>query len=310
MNILITGGTGFIGSHLVEELINHQHQLILTSRKKSSLGRISHLLKKLILYNVDSLNCLEKIFIDNRIDLIIHLATNYIKYPKNINEIAEMNRTDIDLPARLLFLSHKYKVRSFLNTGTCFEYQLPLKLVTENSPIRAYNYYAGTKIAFEEILKSFISNDNFKAITLKLFFPFGEKDNHKVIPLIINSFIKNQTLLLTKGGQRLNFTYIKDIISSYLKAIDLLDSPKYCGYQVFNIGEKKAFSLVEIVDMIRKISQKKGKIEFGAVPYPPNQIRYASCNYSKAKRLLKWQPETDIVYGLRNTYNYYLNNPM
>jgi len=306
MKIIVTGGTGFIGSHLIAKLVSHNHHIILLKRSTSKLDRIATFLNRLKIYNIDNLRVLDDIFKDNsNIGLIIHLATKYIKNHSSHSEIKEMNNCNINFPTLLLNLASSHNVPYFINTGTCFEYKLKIGKVSENDDISPYNYYAASKLAFEDILRFFTKDRNIKAITLKLFYPYGPMDNQKVIPQIINSLISGNSLKLTPGEQQLNYTYIDDIISAYLKSLTYICSDRYHGYEIFNIGNNQVFPIKNITTILEKISCKKANIIFGAIPYPPNEIMFMNCNNRKAKTILGWQPITNIVEGLTKTYNYY-----
>jgi len=303
--ILVTGGTGFIGSHIVEKLIQLKRKVIILKRKSSHIWRIKAVLNKCLIYDVE--DGLENVFKQKKIDLIIHLATKYLKYHKNLQEIKEMIETNITYPSQLLDLAVKYKVNKFINTGTCFEYKAASKKIKEEDKVEAYNFYAATKLAFEEVLKFYATNHGTKAITLKLFFPYGEKDNHKLIFLIINAMLKNKPLKTTKGEQRINYTYVSDIVEAYIKAIDYLGSIAYHSYEHFNIGSEKSFTVQEIVKYLEEISGKKDLIKLGSLPYPVNEITYANCYNEKAREKLGWCPKTDIKTGLKKTFTFYKN---
>ena len=308
MNILLTGGTGFIGSHLLHTLLQKNHSIVLLKRSTSHIWRIDDIMDTLISYDLDKITDLESIFTKNKIDLIIHLAGLHIRHHSTTKEIEEMNDININLPITLLDIAARFHVKGFINTGTFSEYKLTIKPVSEKDKIKPYNYYSVTKIAFEEMLKYYASNHDIKAVTLKLFSPYGEKDNDKIIPLIIKSFITNKEIKLTKGEQRLSFTYITDIVDAYIKSIDFICSNKYKHYEVFNIGVIKDFSIKKIIKMIEKISSKKSKVKLGLLPYHKHELMFGLCNNSKAQKLLLWNPKVGMNKGLRKTYDYFLNN--
>jgi UDP-glucose 4-epimerase len=303
MNILMTGSTGFIGSNLVEKLQNLNHKLYLLNRSSSNLSRLPNLNKNVLLMPFDSHDDLAKIFEENNFDVIIHLATHYLKNEKDWKDIKTMNDVNINFPSLLLGLAVKRGLKAFLNTGTCFEYDPSVNTLTENDLLKPYNYYASTKIAFEEILK-YHANNGLRASTLKLFFPYGEKDNEKLIPLLIKSIIVNKSINLTKGEQRLGFTYIGDIVNAYLKALTFIISDDYKKYEVFNIGSADAYSPREIVKMLKRINNNITNVSFDA-PYPKNEIMHMVCNPEKAKNILGWQPQTDLFEGLKKVYSFY-----
>ena len=165
MTILITGATGFIGSHLLGKLLKLNYKIVVLKRTISDTHRIEHLLDEVITYDVDELNNFDKIFIDNKIDIIIHLSAMYLKEDKGKKEEQEMDKVNIYIPYQLLKSACKYKVKGFINTGTFFEYNLSTdKPINEKTTIRPYNYHTITKIVFEKILKIFVNNKKIKGV--------------------------------------------------------------------------------------------------------------------------------------------------
>lgn len=304
MNILVTGGTGFIGSHLLSKLVSMHHKIFVIKRKSSNLWRIKSIKQKINLLKIDTFADLPGIFEQNKFDIIIHLAMKYVKRNEDWKDVKEINETNITLPAILLTLAQQHKIKAFINTGTCFEYNLSNSSLSENDPINPYNYYSSTKVAFENILKYFVDKKSIKGLTLKLFFPYGEMDNQKVIPLMINSVLSNTPLELTLGEQKLGFTYVDDIIDAYIKSIEFIEKNKLMDYEVFNIGTDKTTSLKQLSGYLENISGKKGLISF-TEPYPSDEIMHMSCNSKRANRILNWHPKTDIIEGLTKTYQYY-----
>lgn len=308
MNILISGGAGFIGSHLINKLLMLRYNIIIVVKRSTNLYRIKDILKKIKVIVIDDENDIENVFKQIRIDYIIHLAGKYVKIHTINEEIKEMIKSNIIFPSLLLNAAVKYKVKGFINTGTCFEYKLTNKKISEDDVIQPYDYYASTKLAFEEILKFYSLNYNIKALTLKLFYPFGEKDNKKLITLIISSIINNEPLNLTKGEQKLDYTYITDIIDAYIKSLKYIKSSKTNKYEVFNIGSDKVCSIKYIVRIIKKLSQNNNPVKLGEKPYSNKEIMYMNCNYMKAKKLLGWNPKVNIEEGLRKVYNYHIKS--
>ncbi len=307
MNILITGGTGFIGSHLTFRLLSLGHKITVLKRPTSDIWRIKEIARKINIIDLESFKNLESVFINNNLDTVIHLATAYIKHSDRRKEINQMKNTNITFPSLLLNFAIKNKVKYFINTGTCFEYKLSDTKIDENHKISPYNFYASTKIAFEVLLKSFVEKNYIRGITLKLFYPYGEKDNNKVIPLMIKAILKKEKLNLTKGEQELDFTYVDDIVEAYIKALSFISSIKYKKYEVFNIGTDEVYKLKNIGKLLENLSGNYKSLNFSN-PYPLDEIMYMSCNYKKAMKLLNWKPETSIINGITKTYESYLES--
>jgi nucleoside-diphosphate-sugar epimerase len=300
MNILITGGNGFIGSHLVKKLLNSKNKLFLTTRSNSNLQRIRTELNSLTLINIDKDN-LENFFSKTKIDLIIHLSTSYIKNEK-ASDISNLINTNVTFPSSLLYLAVKNNVKHFINTGTCFEY-LPKKgKISEKSSLRPLNFYTSTKAMFEGFLKTYADQKKIKAVTLKLFFPYGEMDNDKLVKLLVEASIKNKKIEVTKGEQLLSFTYIEDIVDAYLKTIDYIKKMDL-NYDIFNIGGRPIV-MKEIMKSIELISNKNN-IFSKTRPYQKNEIMTMIADSAKAKKKLGWIPRYTIKESLPKIYNFY-----
>lgn len=304
MNIIVTGGTGFIGSHLVNKLLTLNHNVYLLKHEKSDTWRINNIIGRLKIYNIETE--MGNAFTDNPIDMVIHLSGKYLKYQISDKDIIDINFINLTQPTLLLENCIKHHVKYFINTGTFFEYEFQKKPISEDSLINPFNYYSASKLAFESILKFYVKKHNIKALTLKLFSPYGEKDNVKLIPSVIHALLNRRNLELSEGEQRLSFTYVEDIINAYIKSLIYIKSLNSSQYDFFNIGAEKAYSVKEVVNKIISIHKSGGDfIKFGALPYINNENIGATCDSEKAKKKLKWQDNWSIEVGLQRTYEYY-----
>lgn len=302
--VLLTGATGFIGSHLLEKLLERKFKVVLLKRSFSDTWRIEEFLDKIKFYNVDKIG-LEPAFKENRIDCVIHLATKYVKRNESTKDIEEIVDTNVRFPSLLCQFCLQYGVNYFINTGTFFEYKIQERLISESDEKQAYNFYATSKLAFGEILRFYSRSHGLKVVDFKLFAPFGEKDNEKLIIFLIKSLLRGTKIEFSGGEQRWNFTYVKDIVDAYISALS--NFGKISGYEDFNVGYNEAYSIKEVAKKLEKIAKdKKFRIVWGAKPYISNEIFYVNCDNSKIKKILKWKPVFNIDSGLEATYNYYL----
>lgn len=302
MKILATGATGFIGSHLIKRLIEEKHQIIIVHRKSSSFTHLEKFRSAVSFIEVNSLDQIPTIFKRFTIEGIIHLAATYIKHHKNNEDVILMNKSNIDFPSVLLNEAIQNKVKFFINTGTCFEYQESMNPIDENSPISPYNYYAATKISFEEILKFFVKISNIRATTLKLFFPYGENDKERIIQTMIRSMCANTPLSIETTTQKLSFTYVGDVVDAYVKAIAFLTSRSYKKYETFNIGNPTPTGLKDISQTLEMIHASKSLLTFKK-PSSGIEITHMTCDATKSQNMLDWRPQTSLKNGLEKTYN-------
>lgn len=298
-NILMTGATGFIGSHIAERLVQEGYKVIILKRSFSDIWRIKNFFHKLIVYDIDKIT-LEEIFKQNEIDVIIHLATFYKKFHA-FGDIDDMLNTNINFPVKIIDLAIKYNVSLYINTGTYFEYDTSLLPIKEIYNKRPFNLYSATKIAFEEILKYYSFSSNLKIVNMIIYYPYGERDNeYRLIPTILKGVFSSRKICLSEGLQKFDLIYIKDVANSYLKVIEkqkVLDKFEY-----FNVGSGFLYSVREIVSLLEELLSIKMNVKWESAS-KDMQISYA--DISKARKILGWQPRYSLKQGLENTIKYY-----
>ncbi|MBN2368407.1 NAD(P)-dependent oxidoreductase [Candidatus Woesearchaeota archaeon] len=293
LNILVTGGNGFIGSHLLEKLGDNVIALV---RPTSDLSRISHLNVEKVLWDD-----YESVFTRKKIDLVLHLATRYIKIHKTADEAKEILNSNVLVPSKLLEVCARNKVKFFINTGTFFEYKESAELLNEKSERQPFNLYAASKISFEEILKHY-SNNGMKCLTLRLFSPYGEKSGNKVLIQIIKAGLRNEEITLYDGNQKLNWTYVEDIVSSYLDSIKYIRKMKTM-YDDFNICSDSCLSLKEVIPIIENVLGMKIRARF--IPLKGKEIFFSKGDNTKTAELMGWKPNYSFEEGIKKTIEYY-----
>jgi len=298
-NILLTGANGFVGSFFLKNAIKTDYNFIILVRENSNLYRIEDLIKKnnqiVKLYKSDTKN-LPEIFERNKIDSIVHLATNYIK-EDNYSDIQALIDSNITFPSHLLELSKIYNIKGFINTGTFFEYDQQQTHFNERTKIQPYNFYAKTKLMFQDALEAY--SKDFNSTTLKLFSPYGPMDNNKVIPYIISSIIKDKEIILSNPNESCDFTFVEDITSAFIKTLDKLNSGKLP--KNINICSGVYTTISELVATIESLMQKKANISYKC----NNSIPIKSSCIRVAKKEINWEPKNGLRDGLKNTIKYY-----
>lgn len=300
--ILLTGATGFLGSHLLEALLKQSYSVVILKRSTSNLWRIEHLAGQYKSYNLDEVS-LDNIFAEQKIDIVVHLATLYKKFD-TVEDVAAMMDANVRFPTELLVQGAKNGILGFINTGTFFEYDCSLQPINENAKLSPFNFYARTKLTFETMLKSF--SDACVINTFRLFSPFGEKDNPKLVPMIIEKSLKGEEIKLSEGLQKIDLVYVEDIVSAYLCAIErMLIHDIKPEYEVFNIGSGTALSIRDVVSLIEQKLGYRINISWGTESLVDIPIAYASID--KAKSMLGWRPSVGVQQGIGNTISYLRN---
>ncbi len=300
--ILLTGGTGFIGSHVMKSLIQNDYDITLLKRSTSDIHRIIDVIEQVKVFNSDKED-LEDLFLKSGFDLVIHLATYYKKNHIS-SDVAPMMDSNITLPAQLMNFCNIYKVPFFINTGTFFEYDFSRLPIQEDfSANNPFNLYAQSKIAFETLLKECCGKSALKAITLKIFSPYGPYDDEKkLIPSLITKGLKKEYIPLSQGFQKLDFIYVDDIVTAYKAAIEGINSLAL-KYETFNVGSGFPYSIRDVVSTLEEILGYSLDKEWG----PPSEadIPVTFADTKKIADKLGWKSKYDLKSGLTETIKYY-----
>ncbi|MBV9576513.1 MAG: NAD(P)-dependent oxidoreductase [Gammaproteobacteria bacterium] len=281
--ILLTGATGFLGSHLLKAIYKKYHCIILY-RNRSSFARINALLPFVTAYNIDKIP-LFSIFEQEPFDAIIHCATNYGRKHCDHVDILEAN---LIFPLKLLGLCEQYNIRTFLNTDTILDKRI--------------NDYTLSKQHFREWLNVFAEKMVCVNLALEHFYgPFD--DPTKFVSFIIQAFLTEKPRLeLTLGEQKRDFIYIGDVIEAFKKIIEI-SLQKSRGLFNYELGSGQTVSIRELILKIQSIiGNHTTELAFGALPYRSHEIMESKVNLT-AITDLGWAPKVSLSEGLLQTIN-------
>ncbi len=262
-NIMLTGATGFLGSHLLKGILNKTGcNIIILKRSFSNTDRIAELFEvpRIKSYDIDKVS-LELVFEENKIDTIIHCATNYGRMENSCYGVLESN---LMFPIKLLDLSVKYGVKIFINTDSYF-----------NKENMSYSYllnYALSKKSLLLWLKYF--SKNIKVVNMVLEHIYGEDDREdKFVSQMLNKIAVKQvdSIDLTYGDQKRDFIYVDDVVDNYIKIFEFAGKHSF-RYRTFDIGTGAAVSIKDFVKEIKEISNSTTVLNFGALPYREDEI--------------------------------------
>ena len=284
-NILLTGSTGFLGSHLLKKLAKNNHSITCLKRKSSNLWRVEDISLQVTWVDIESTD-MHQLLIEKNISYIIHCATDYGR--KQINPI-ETIEANLMLPLRLLHASSGTKVSAFINTDTILDKRI--------------NHYSLSKSQFVEWLQSY-SND-YVVINLAIEHFYGAKDDvSKFASFIISELINNESkgIDLTEGLQKRDFIHINDVTDAFLTLIQNIKSLKKDFYH-FEVGSNELISIKDFVNLVKKLCNNTNtKLNFGALPYRDNEVMSTNVDTSFLKSL-GWKTQYTLEEGLINTIN-------
>lgn len=283
--VLLTGATGFLGSHLLESLLSGGYELVILKRSTSDTWRIKHLLSKVKIYDVDTQN-VEQAFMDQSIDAVIHTACSYGRNGESISEIVDSN---LIFGLKLLDACLKYNVGVFCNTDTLLN--------------KGLNDYALSKNQLTEWLKQ--KSDQIQIINMKLEHMYGPKDDSTKFVSWLLSQIKDGVaeVQLTSGEQRRDFIYIADVVSAYLKVLEKADElQQYCEFEVGTGESIPVKSFIKILERSYEdiFSSSSTFLKFGAIPYREGEVMEFRVDNSSLIDL-GWEPVYSLVQGVKLT---------
>lgn len=282
--ILLTGVTGFLGSHLAKALLAAGYEVVALKRKSSSLLRVESIVSDIVFFDIEGLD-FDDLFRDcGKIGTIIHTATCYGRNNESVSEIFAANT---EFPLRLLDAGNRAGVEVFLNTDTILDKYLNLYALSKNQLLQWGKFFSmHEKIRFRNIrLEHFYGPDD---------------DDTKFSTYVIKSCLGNiQELKLTPGEQKRDFIYIDDVVTAYLLLLEKMDS--FPGpFIELDVGSGHAVSIREFVEAVHRITASKTQLAFGALPYREGEVMLSKANIGPLMEL-GWICSTSLEEGLRST---------
>ncbi|MCL2924530.1 MAG: NAD(P)-dependent oxidoreductase [Trichodesmium sp. MAG_R04] len=288
--ILVTGATGFLGSHLVKRLVAEGYQVIILKRSFSNTWRINDVLPNLAAYDLDRCN-IEQPFQDfDQINTIIHTATVYGRDRESVSQIFEANTL---FPLRLLELGIEFATDSFFNTDTFFN--------KGNVPYKSLPNYSLSKRQFQEWGKQLALTGKIKFINIRLEHIFGPFDSsHKFITYLIKQLLNNVPQLeLTEAIQKRDFIYVDDVVSAYILLLNNSDKIM-SDYEEYELGTGQAISLKDFIETAKAVANTQTELKFGALPLRKSEIMFSQAN-TQVLREIGWYPAKSLKDGLIQT---------
>ncbi|MCS7124891.1 MAG: SDR family oxidoreductase [Candidatus Bathyarchaeota archaeon] len=304
MRILVTGGAGFIGSHLVERLLREDHNVIVLDDLSS--GRIENLnLKnhKLSFFQGDV--CDKKIVkkVLKNVEVVFHLAA-LIDVSFSVENPAVVNHVNVCGALNVLEESVKGGVEKFIFASSCAVYGDPQHLpIDEEHPTDPISPYAVSKLAVEKYCRAFSKLYGLKTVSLRLFNVYGPRQEGKAYSGVITQMIQRlksgkPPIIFGDGTQTRDFVYVLDVVDAFYKAMNV----KECAGEI-NIGSGEETSIKELA----KLLMEKFGLEVEPVYMEPKtgEIKRSWANIEKAKRVLGYVPKFTLSKGLDALLNFY-----
>jgi len=303
--LLVTGGSGFIGSHLIPELAKLECDVY--SLERYVTGRYvlgGRRAVKTVFGDLRDHFVVRKIVRETQPDAVVHLASiSPVSYSYDHPiEVLETNFLGtVNLAESCLREVHDFK--HFLFAGTSEEYgnhsDMPLK---ETAELRPCSPYAVSKVAADKYLQYIRDAYNFPVTIVRNFNTYGRKENtHFVVERIITQMLQGKTVTLGDPKPVRDLLYVDDHVNSYMKC---LGNEKAIG-EAFNFCTGRGTSIAQLVKTIKKLTNFKDKVIWNTIPERPLDVTILIGDCSKARRLLGWNPKFTLEKGLKQTIKFW-----
>jgi UDP-glucose 4-epimerase len=306
-NILVTGGAGYIGSHIVEQLIKNKENVIILDNLVTGYKKLINKKAKFVKADIKNKSKIKRIIKDYNISSIIHLAA-YLNVSEAENNKKKYYQNNIIGTKNLLEVCKNSNVENIIFSSSCSIYGDVKGPVNENRKANPQGYYAYTKYKSEELIKKFSKQYKFKYGILRYFNVAGaspsgkigeiEKSHgHLIKNIAIESLKKKPKIKIfgndysTKDGTCIrDYVHVSDLANIHIKGLKYLNDNKKSF--VLNCGYGKGYSVKQIVDIFKKI--KKG-VDVQYQKRRPGDIAQVYANTKKFKKILKWRPKYNNI---------------
>ncbi|MCK4463287.1 MAG: GDP-mannose 4,6-dehydratase [Candidatus Omnitrophica bacterium] len=311
--ILITGGSGFIGSHLVEGLVKSSAKVRIlvpysSNRNEENLIYLDKEIRKrieVVFGNIVELETVKDVM--KGIDIAFNLAAlvgipySYV-HPREVFEVNAIGTLN------MLTAAKELKIERFIQTSTSEVYGTARYVpIDEKHPLQPQSPYSASKISADAMAMSFHYSFDLPVVIVRPFNTFGPRQSERaVIPTIISQALTQDKILIGSTRPRRDFTYVKDAIQGFIKAAEAKSS---IG-EVINLGTGRDHSIEEIINIIGRLLGKKLRIIAKRERKRPSksEVMRLRANNKKAKKFLYWAPKYSFMEGLKETIDFISDN--
>ena len=291
MKIVLTGGTGFLGSNLVQKLLTSNFEVVVLKRSFSNIDRLLPVIDhpNLKFFDLDT-GDVEVVFVKNDVDCIVHTATEYGRHGSTVHQVLE---TNLVYPIKLIELGIKYGVKSFINTDSYFN--------KENFRYTHLLHYSLSKRSLVQWLKGL--SEKIRVVNVVLEHLYGPGDDPtKFVGSMIQNIAVNQVsrIGLTYGHQKRDFIFVDDASDAYVILLGNLNGIT-AKFSEFPLGTGISLPVRTLVETIKAISNSSTELGFGDIDYRSDEIMDSKADISGLADL-GWFPKVSLNDGVDRTF--------
>jgi len=300
MKILVTGGAGFIGSHVTKLLLDRGYQVVVLDNLSHGFAENVDRRAKLIVGDIRDRKKTKEAL--KGIEAVIHMA-GLISVPESVADPVKYCDNNVLGAVNLLECMKDAGVKKIIFSSSACVYGTSDKLpIKEEAPIHPDNPYGATKASIEVFLKAYHEIFGFDVVILRYFNPYGPGKMGKPTTLAIPNFVKatlakKPVPLYWQGEQIRDFIYIDDLAQAHIDVLGL------SGFNIFNIGTEKGIKVKDVVDEIFKIVGYK--VPIADLGKRPGDVAATYASSEKLKKAVGWKAKVNLREGLKRTIEYY-----
>ena len=288
MKILLTGATGFLGTHLLADFLHRNYQVLIVKRASTNMSSLLQRFGKLEAWNIEG-DELENMFrLHPHIDVIIHAATDYGRDDSRPTSTFWANEA---FPIKLVELAMQYNTVLFVNMDTFF-----------NSNEMVYDHlgaYSLSKRHFQEWGLHCSTAGTIGFANLRLFHLYGPGDGlQKFVPAMVKRCLAGEEIDLSDGEQKRDFIHIDDAVSAVGTVLEAELSMRK-GYRHYDVGTGTSLRIKDFMETMQRVCASGAKLNFGALPNRKSEFKDA-CADTQALRALGWEAKVGIEAGIQS----------
>jgi nucleoside-diphosphate-sugar epimerase len=288
--VLITGGSGFVGSHLAKRLVQRGWEPHIVTIPEDNLDLLKEIDDRVTLHIHDgSSRSMQEILRHARPELVFHLASLFLS-EHTAEQVEPLIRSNLLFGTQLADALTECGCRFLVNTGTSWEHY-------QGSAYSPVNLYAATKQAYETILQYYVEAKGLQVVTLKLFDTYGDNDPRpKLFNLLRRLSVGGEPLAMSPGEQLIDLVHVDDVVAAFYLAAERLLQGSVQGHERYAVSSGKPLALKDLVTVYERVIGRSLPIIWGGRPY---RTREVMAPWSSGHPLPGWRPEIGLEEGIR-----------
>lgn len=300
--VLVTGGTGFVGSAVCRLLLNQGRQVAVLMRDHRKPGRLESLYSRLVLISGDM--SFQGVVVDSIEKFepqgVIHLAWDGVKGADR-NDPRQIENVSASL--NLYRLSESLDVKAFVGMGSQAEYGRAAGRLNELAPTHPTTTYGAAKLATGVLLENLAANSGRRLAWLRLFSSYGPGDDPSwMLQYLARTLLAGGRPALTAAEQIWDYIHVDDVARAVVASLDTR------AHGIFNLGSGRAQRLADVICNLRDLIDPALPLGFGEVSYRPDQVMHLEADISTLQKATGWAPQVELDVGLNQVVNWLRHN--